>query len=169
MVIGQSNWNLIFLVSFSFLFFGETLTSNDISHGVTSGLLFQPSNQRWAYNIFRHQCGEHAKSCCLVGQCVTLNSVRHEIVSTLTIVSYDKVQWRSRAERWLRSVCVRFFITNITQPDTILQDTIMSYKYTWILNCLSYDWTVNDEWKGTWNDPPNVMLLDGSASPALRH
>ena len=55
---------------------------------------------------------------------VTLNSVRREIVSTLTIVSYDKVRGRNKAQRWLRSVCVRFFSTNITQPDTISQDII---------------------------------------------
>jgi len=51
-------------------------------------------------------------------------------VSVLTIVSYDKVRGRNKAQRWLRSVCVRFFITNMTQPDTISQDTIMSYICT---------------------------------------
>jgi hypothetical protein len=63
---------------------------------------------------------------------VTLNSVRREIVSTLKIVCYDKVRGRNKAQRWLRSVCVRFFIPNITQPDTISQDTIMSYTYTFV-------------------------------------
>ena len=53
------------------------------------------------------------------------------LVSALTIVSNDKVRGRNKAHRWLRSVCARFFITNITQPDTISQDTIiMSYTYT---------------------------------------
>ena len=51
-------------------------------------------------------------------------------MSALTIVSYDKVRGRNKTQRWLRSVCVRFFITNITQPDTISQDTIMSYTTT---------------------------------------
>ena len=54
---------------------------------------------------------------------VSYDKVR-EIVSALTIVSYDKVRGWNTA----RSVCVRFFITNITQPDTISQDTMMSYK-----------------------------------------
>ena len=62
-----------------------------------------------------------------IGVTVTLNSVRPEIVSALTIDSYDKVRGRNKAQRLLRSVCVRFFIANITQPDTISQDTIMSY------------------------------------------
>ena len=48
-----------------------------------------------------------------------------------------KVRGRNKAQWWLRSVCVRFFITNITQPDTISQDTIMSYIFT---VCL---WTIN--------------------------
>ena len=63
---------------------------------------------------------------------VTLNSVCREIVSALKIVSYDKVRGRNKAQRWLRSVCVKFFITNITQPDTISQDIIMSYTNTHI-------------------------------------
>ena len=68
-----------------------------------------------------------------MGSSVTLNSVRREIVSTLTIVSYDKVRGRNKEQRWLRPVCVRFFITNITQSDTISLDTIMSYTSTMVL------------------------------------
>ena len=68
-----------------------------------------------------------------MGSSITLNSVRREIVSTLTIVSYDKVRGRNKAQRWLRSVCVRFFITNITQSDTISLDTIMSDTSTMVL------------------------------------
>ena len=58
-------------------------------------------------------------------------------MSALTIVSYDQVWGRNKAQRWLRSVCVRFFITNITQPDTS-QDTIMSYmnpRFTYYQYC----------------------------------
>ena len=53
------------------------------------------------------------------GAGVILNIVRGEIVFALTIVSYDKVRGRNKPQRRLRSVCVRFFITDITQPDTI--------------------------------------------------
>ena len=34
-----------------------------------------------------------------MGSSVTLNSVRREIVSTLTIVSYDKVRGRNKEQR----------------------------------------------------------------------
>ena len=46
-------------------------------------------------------------------------------MSALTVVSYDKVRGRNKAQQWTRSVCVRFFITTITQPDTISQDSIL--------------------------------------------
>ena len=73
------------------------------------------------YESIRHSC-EQAH--------VTFNSVCREIiVSALTIVSYDKVWGRNKAERWLRLVCVRFFIANITQPDTISHDTIREQPF----------------------------------------
>ena len=39
-----------------------------------------------------------------------LNSVRREIVSYVTIVFYDKVRGRNKAQRWLLLVCCGFFI-----------------------------------------------------------
>ena len=60
---------------------------------------------------------------------VTLNSVLREIMSSLTIVSYE-----IKSEDGIKHSddffwYVRFFITNITvtQPDTISQDTINYY------------------------------------------
>ena len=39
-----------------------------------------------------------------------LNSVHREIVSYVTIVFYDKVRGRNKAQRWLLLVCCGFFI-----------------------------------------------------------
>ena len=39
-----------------------------------------------------------------------LNSVRREKVSSVTIVFYDKVRGRNKAQRWLLLVCCGFFI-----------------------------------------------------------
>jgi wobble nucleotide-excising tRNase len=55
---------------------------------------------------------------------VTQDEGKHN-TRALTVVSYDKVRGRNKAQQWTRSVCVRFFITTITQPDTISQDTIL--------------------------------------------
>jgi hypothetical protein len=41
---------------------------------------------------------------------VGLNSVHREIVSSVTIVFYDKVRGRNKEQRWLPLVCCGFFI-----------------------------------------------------------
>ena len=41
---------------------------------------------------------------------VGLNSVRREILSSVTIVFYDKVRGRNKAQRWLLLICWGFFI-----------------------------------------------------------
>ena len=53
-------------------------------------------------------------------------------MSALTVVSYDKVRGPNKAQQWTRSVCVRFFITTITQPDTISQDTILIERLVYV-------------------------------------
>ena len=40
---------------------------------------------------------------------IGLNNVRREIVFYVTIVFYDKVRGRNKAQRWLLLVCCRFF------------------------------------------------------------
>jgi len=41
---------------------------------------------------------------------VGLNSVHHEILSSVIIVFYDKVRGRNKAQRWILLVCWGFFI-----------------------------------------------------------
>jgi hypothetical protein len=54
-----------------------------------------------------------------VSPIASLNSVRHKILSSFIIDSYDKVRGRNKAQWWLLSVHYRFSIWNIVQQDTI--------------------------------------------------
>ena len=93
-------------------------------------LLFYLIAHSWLYLRFSLTFISHD----LVG----LNSVRREILSSVTIVFYDKVRGRNKAQRWLLLVCWRFFIWkryNRTHfHRTILWLTIWHIIGLWVLN-----------------------------------
>ena len=74
----------------------RTLTSLKTGEVMFSGMVVVPSLVAGILRFRRH---EHIQIPYKYVLSVTINNVRREIVSVLTIVSYDKVRGRNKAQR----------------------------------------------------------------------